>query len=116
MNRRRRLQRLLGDCVLIKVDEERRTSLGGIVLPTEVPARTGTVMLVGPGRHYPDRYVATDVKVGERVAFFIASAQMKQGRAISAYLAPDEVLLRETDILFAFEGHEIIIEVYRSAA
>lgn len=63
--------KVIGDRVLIKVDEE-ETTRGGIYLPDsaqEKPQR-GTVMAVGEGQRLDSGKLAEpDVKVGDRVIF-----------------------------------------------
>lgn len=101
-----RLRRLLGDSVLVRLDPHRESTRGGIIVPdtSARPIRTGWVLKTGPGRRYSDRFVATDVKVGEHVAFFIGAADTKSGQLVNAQLNENERLLTERDILFAFEG------------
>jgi chaperonin GroES len=64
--------RPLHDRILVKRQEEDRTSTGGIVIPdtaTEKPIR-GNVIAVGNGRILEDGTVrGLDVKVGDKVLF-----------------------------------------------
>ena len=64
--------RLLGNRVMIRVDEEDKTSPGGIILPDsagEKPFR-GTIVAVGPGDVREGGVtVKPEVKVGDKVIF-----------------------------------------------
>ena len=64
--------RLLGNRVMVKVDEEDKTSPGGIILPDsaeEKPFR-GTIVGVGPGEvRESGAAVKPEVKVGDKVIF-----------------------------------------------
>jgi len=45
--------RLLGDNVLVKIEEAKETKIGGIIIPdtaTKEKPQEGTVILVGPGK------------------------------------------------------------------
>ncbi len=98
--------RLLQNMVRIKVDEAEDRTRGGIIIPgtTPRPVRTGVVLAVGPGKQFTDRYLPIDLKVGDKVVFNIASADMKTGKALQRYIEDDEVLVTEQDVLLTFEG------------
>ncbi len=93
--------RPLHDRVVIKRQEEERTSPGGIVIPdsaTEKPIR-GEVVAVGNGKILDGGDVrALDVKVGDTVLFGkFAGTEVKPG--------DEEVLvMREDDIMAVIEG------------
>lgn len=64
--------RMLGDRVLVRVDEPSRVSEGGVVIPDQVhlPVRSGTVVSVGPGRiNGKGVRVLPPVQPGDRVVF-----------------------------------------------
>jgi chaperonin GroES len=93
--------RPLHDRVVIKRQEEERTSPGGIVIPdsaTEKPIR-GEVVAVGNGKILEGGDVrALDVKVGDKVLFGkFSGTEVKLG--------DEEVLvMREDDIMAVIEG------------
>lgn len=63
--------KILGDRVMIKVDEAPKTE-GGIILPetAQTKPQQGTVIAVGEGRYTDDRtLIAPDVKEGDVVLF-----------------------------------------------
>ncbi|MFT5172979.1 MAG: chaperonin GroES [Gammaproteobacteria bacterium] len=93
--------RPLHDRVIIKREEEERTSAGGIVIPdsaTEKPIR-GKVVAVGNGKILEDGSVRkVDVKKGDNVLFGKYS-----GTEIK--MDGDELLvMREEDIMAVIEG------------
>ena len=92
---------LLHDHVLLQVEPRPKKTKGGIIIPDTEPApvRFGTVKQVGLGRRYLDKYVPTEVKVGERVVFLIGSVDTRGGQSIAKHLSEDEVLVREVDLL-----------------
>lgn len=105
--------RPLNDVVLVKVDEaEARSDI--IIDPNKenAPLRKGTVIRTGPGRwklihrNRPDKkyFRKMEAKPGDRIVFFAAALGAKQGRQL-AYSLPDGYgMLREEDILFAYDG------------
>lgn len=118
----RKIVRLFTDRVHVRLDPRKEKTSGGIVIPDnkEQAVRTGVVLSVGPGKYVKTRRRVTDeyrevlrpteVQLGERVAFFIASVDTKSGKAVSHYLQEDERVIREDDILFAFSD-DIDVEV-----
>jgi chaperonin GroES len=93
--------RPLHDRVIIKREEEERTSAGGIVIPdsaTEKPIR-GKVVAVGNGKILEDGSVRkVDVKKGDNVLFGKYS-----GTEIK--MDGDElIVMREEDIMAVIEG------------
>ena len=93
--------RPLHDRVIIKREEEERTSSGGIVIPdsaTEKPIR-GKVVAVGNGKILDDGSVRkVDVKKGDNVLFGKYS-----GTEIK--MDGDElIVMREEDIMAVIEG------------
>lgn len=110
-----RLVRLKSDRVHVRLDPRKEKTSGGILLPDSnaQALRTGVIIDVGPGKHvkvrrhgkdeYREVFRPMEAKVGERVAFFIASVDTKGGKAISHYLQEDERLITEEDILFVID-------------
>lgn len=95
--------RPLQDRVVVELEDEHNKSRGGIFLLGHDPLRTAKVMRVGPGKQYEDKYLPTEVKAGERVAFLQATLETRSETEIN-YLLPDgQALIRETDILFVVE-------------
>lgn len=112
--------RPLHDHVVVELDPVKEFSRGGIIKVAPEPVRTGTVLAVGPGRRYQvqdqdpqsrrrrTRFVPTELKVGERIAFFQAVMETQQGAQIGYALPNNQALLRETDALFVIpEGVEV---------
>lgn len=93
--------RPLHDRVIVRRQEEERTSAGGIVIPdsaTEKPAQ-GEVLAVGNGKILDNGDVrALDVKVGDIVMFgkFSGSEVKVNG--------DDLLVMREEDIMGVVEG------------
>lgn len=97
--------RLFHDWVHARVDPEEPECPSGILLVGPQPIRTATVLAVGPGRRSADgTLVPTQVKVGDRFPFFKAAADTKQGYALSLLLDDNEVLIRESDVLFVLDA------------
>lgn len=100
------------DWVVVKmVPIEEKVSNGVIILAdtTAQRIRQGTVVTTGPGRRVKQtgERIPVGVKEGEKVAFFRWNQEHKQGQAIARFLGvvgDDIGLIREADILFAFEG------------
>lgn len=103
----RRSIRPRNDWVLIELEEEQsRITEAGLHMVGEDPVRYAKVLRAGPGRYYGkgQRFVPTEVKAGERVCFFIAALQTKQGKAIVHVLPDNQGLIKESDILGVLEG------------
>jgi len=98
----------LHDYLVVELEPIKEFSRGGIIKVAPEPIRTGRVKAIGPGRLYEDRFVPTMLKVGERIAFFQAVTQTKQGHSNRYSLCDSEELLRETDALFVLpEGLDL---------
>lgn len=117
--------RLLNDCVRVRLEPVPEKTAGGILIPSaeDCPLRKGVVLQVGPGRYtkvrrrgpdkkYDEVWRPLESKTGDRVAFFIASVDTKSGKAVSHYLAEDERVIRESDILFfLLDGTDVEVTV-----
>ncbi|MCH9672783.1 MAG: co-chaperone GroES [Gammaproteobacteria bacterium] len=93
--------RPLHDRVIVKREDEERTSAGGIVIPdsaTEKPIR-GEVTAVGNGKILESGEVrGLDVKVGDTVLFGkYSGTEVKVG-------GDDVLVMREEDIMAVIEG------------
>ena len=93
--------RPLHDRVIIKREEEERTSAGGIVIPdsaTEKPIR-GKVVAVGNGKILDDGSVRkVDVKKGDNVLFGkYSGTEIKMD-------GEELIVMREEDIMAVIEG------------
>lgn len=103
--------RPLHDVLIVELEPVRETTSGGLIVPATVSPsiRTGRVLRAGPGRAWKPLeggkkvFWPMDVRVGERVAFFTANLEHKQGRQICYVLGDNEALLRETDVLFVVD-------------
>lgn len=91
--------RPLQDRLVVELDAEHNESRGGILLLGHDPVRTGTVLRVGPGKDYKDKFLATEVKPGERVAFLQAVLETRSEKQLNFCLPDNQALIRETDIL-----------------
>lgn len=105
--------RPMNDWVLIRMDPLPE-KLGSIVLPSKGHVRTATVLDVGPGadisldHNKPEakRFITTDVKVGEKIAFLRWAVESQQGTQLASTfeeLGADIALIKERDILFVME-------------
>ena len=110
--------RPLHDHVIVELEPAKELSRGGIILTTPEPVRIGRVISVGPGRLYRKteggkaHLVPTELKGGERIAFFQAVTQTKQGYELCYRLPENQAMLRETDALFVIPDG-VDIEVTR---
>lgn len=97
--------RPLHDCILIELEpeKEKASESGIIIVSGPEPIRFAKVLATGPGRKYKDRFVPTQVQVGDRVAFFMANLETKQGAAICHRLEENHGLIRESDILMVVD-------------
>lgn len=106
--------RPIHDHVVVELEPVKEFTRGGIIKVSPEPVRVGRVLAVGPGRFYQKseggkgHFVPTELKGGERIAFFQAVTQTQQGYQLSYRLPENQALLRETDALFVIpEGVEI---------
>jgi chaperonin GroES len=88
--------RPLHDRVIVKRIEAERTTAAGIVIPDTAGEKPdqGEVLAVGPGKRDDNgKYIAVDVKVGDRVLFGKYAGQ-------TVKVDGDEILvMREEDIM-----------------
>jgi chaperonin GroES len=107
--------RPLHDVLLIDIEQEKKVSSGGIILPdsSREPIRIGKVVAAGPGRSWKVRdgkktFWPMQAEAGDRVAFFMANLETKQGYQLCHVLGEGHGLIRETDVLFVIpEGENI---------
>jgi co-chaperonin GroES (HSP10) len=103
--------RPLHDWVLIEVEPPAKKK-GSIILPDPdtTPVRFGKVLRYGPGRRLKksDRLIPAQVKKGERVAFFMATTQTRQGRSLSHSLPDNQALIKESDVLGVLDGNVMV--------
>lgn len=89
------------DYVMILKDEERKTTMGGIVIPDTIKEKpsTGTVIAVGDGAIHPQTGVVTEmrIKVGDRVLFPKLVGQTIKIDGV------EKTLLKQTEILGIIE-------------
>lgn len=102
------------DFIVVEVEPLKEYSRGGIIKVAPEPIRTGYVRAVGPGRYYrntdsdKETFVPMELKPGDRIAFFQAVTQTKQGKQLRWSLPDDIEILRETDALFVIpEGVDV---------
>lgn len=96
--------RPLQDRVLIELEPEKGTTLGGIVRVGHDPVRTGHVRAVGPGKLYRDRFVPTELSPGDRVCFFQANIETQAEAQLHFRMPDGHVLLPETAVLGVLHG------------
>jgi len=88
----------LEDRILVRRHSIKVKSAGGIVLPeigrkSQVKCFEGTVLAVGPGRHYNGKRVPVEVEVGDKIIFSkFDGAEIKSSD-------DDLVMLHENDVL-----------------
>lgn len=110
----------LNDCVLVKLDP--RQVYSEILAIPQVrelnhPVSKGTVVSVGPGRwkkrkaDRPERvFIPVEARPGMKIVFFSAAMHEKQGENFCHDMPDDHALIRDGDILFAFED-DVKVEV-----
>lgn len=101
------------DWILVRTDPLPE-KIGSILLPKKGSIYTATVLAVGRGADIPidhnkpevKRFIPTDVKPGERVAFLRWTVESEQGKQVSSAfeeLGANIALIKERDILFVLE-------------
>jgi co-chaperonin GroES (HSP10) len=98
-----RILKLLSDWVLVRLEPVKERA-SGVILTENEPVRIGEVLQTGPGRQYVDKFVPMELKVGDRVAFLIGSAETQQGQQLMHHLEEDLRLIRQGDVLLGVEG------------
>jgi chaperonin GroES len=101
--------RLNEDWVLVEMDGEVERTSGGIIKPDESyehVLRTGTVVSVGPGKTSGDSRLPMEVSKGEGVLFIRFLADTKTSESLQQYIGKDHVLLKEDDVLLAYDRSE----------
>jgi chaperonin GroES len=93
--------RPLHDRVIVKRLEEERRTASGIVIPDTAAEKPdqGEVIAVGPGKRDDNgKYIAPDVKVGDKVLFgkYAGQTVKVQGEEL--------LVMREEDIMGVIEG------------
>lgn len=87
----------LFDYVIVEKDEEKKTTMGGLVIPDNIKEKpsTGTVVATGEGRVCEQTGVVTPmyVKPGDRVIF------LKYGGQTIKIEGEEKTLLKQTEIL-----------------
>ena len=115
--------RPLNDLVLVELGETQKYS-DIIAVPDSVadahPVQKAVVVRVGPGRTFIRRaqadkdsdvvHIKTTVNPGDRVVFFSAAVGTRQGKQQAGIVGDNHALIRESDILFTYEG-DLKVEV-----
>lgn len=93
------------DWIRARVLPEEKILQSGIVLIGAQPIRKAVVLDIGPGKlSKKGILLPVQLGVGDTFAFFKATSETKQGHALALLLEQDEVLIREPDVLFVYEG------------
>ena len=93
----------LTDWLFVELEPEQKIS-EVLEITTRNPIQTAKVKAVGPGRVWGKKFLPTQVKPGERIAFFTANLEHKPGKTMLQHLEENHALIRETDILMVLEG------------
>ena len=91
--------------LVVELEPEKQT--GSIIRVSESPIRIGRVVKAGPGKECHvngDVVHVRDVEPGERVAFFKAVADTKQGQQVRFSLEENQLAIKMKDVLFVIEG------------
>lgn len=92
--------RPLFDRVVLKIEKEKTTNVGGIFLPdmSKEKSQVATVVAVGTGGIVDGKEVKMEVTVGDRVLFSkFAGTEFK-------YNGEDLLIIKQTDILAVIKG------------
>lgn len=93
----------LFDRVVLRIEKEQTTNVGGIFLPdmSKEKSQIATVVAVGQGGNVDGKEVKMEVKVGDRVLFSkFAGTEFK-------YNNQDLLIIKQTDILAVIEKENI---------
>lgn len=89
--------RLLGDNVLVSIEEPKETKIGSIIIPDTAKEKPqeGKVVLVGPGKTTSDgKVLPMNVKVGDTVLFEkYAGREVKIDNEKYVIIGQDNILL-----------------------
>jgi chaperonin GroES len=89
--------KLLGDKVLVKIEEAQEVKKGGIIIPDTAKEKPqeGKIVLVGPGRKTDDgKIVPMEVKVGDVVLYEkYAGKEVKIDNQEYIIISQDDILL-----------------------
>lgn len=109
----------LSDWILVKFDaKSKRSNLIEIAGDADTSSvRKGTVLITGPGKWADENRLPMEVKPGDRIAFLRWHDEHRPGKMVSESLremsnelTEDVMLIRQTDILFLFEG-DVTVDV-----
>ena len=92
----------LFDRVVLKIEKEQTTNVGGIFLPDRAAEKSqiATVVAVGNGGNVDGKEVKMELSVGDRVLFSkFAGTEFK-------YNGEDLLIIKQTDILAIIEQEE----------
>lgn len=102
------------DTIMVKVDEKKKVTSGGLFLPEMKKEKVtrGTVVAAGEGKRHWDTGVQIPiyVNVGERVVYGNFDGTSVQ------YQGSEHLLMRDNELLMAFEGEEINLDSARMVA
>lgn len=104
-----RLRELLGENVLVKMDPEKETVAGGLLVKPETAhehvLRTGEVVRVGKGKRSKKTgdHLPMTLQPGDGVVFVRFMADTKTSEALQYHFGKDHVLLKEGDVLLAYD-------------
>jgi chaperonin GroES len=89
--------KLLGDKVLIKIEEAQEVKKGGIIIPDSAKEKPqeGKIILIGPGRKTDDgKIVPMEVKIGDVVLYEkYAGKEIKIDGQEYVIIGQDDILL-----------------------
>lgn len=102
------------DTIMVKVDKPKEVTTGGLFLPKmkSVKITRGTVTAVGEGKRHWDTgvQIPITVSVGERVVY-----GNFDGTSVE-YQGAEHLLMRDNELLMAYEGDEINLDTARMVA
>jgi co-chaperonin GroES (HSP10) len=100
--------RPINDWILVKMDPV-ETRVGSIYVPDGVDHYKATVVSSGPGKELSTGVrQPTELVPGDRVVFSRAHGEHKQGKLLLQMLGSDHLLIKPSDVLFAFEGDVVV--------
>ena len=105
--------RPLSDWILAKFNPLKKRSDSIIIAGDNdtTAVRTGVVLRTGPGKPMPEGIAPMDVKEGDKITFLRWHQEHRPGKmnaevlkSMSADMGEDLVLIRQSDILFVYDG------------